>query len=82
MFLDFVVYWNSNNKLIDSYIDMSKTFTISIPTELSGISLKQYQKYISTVKYEEGTEPNKEQIDFANDDKFDKFDLNISPPFF
>ena len=53
MFFNFVVYWISNNKLIDSYIDMSKTFTLSIPKELSGISLKQYQKYISTVKYEE-----------------------------
>lgn len=66
MFLHFVVYCISNNKLIDSYIDMSKTFTISIPTELAGISLKQYQKYIKTVKYEEGTEPTKEEIDFAN----------------
>ena len=66
MFFNFVVYWISNNKLIDSYIDMSKTFTISIPKELAGISLKQYQKYIKTVKYEEGKEPTKEEIDFAN----------------
>ena len=45
---------------------MSKTFTLSIPKELSGISLKQYQKYIKTVKVEEGKEPTKEEIDFAN----------------
>ena len=38
---------------------MSKTFTLSIPKELSGISLKQYQKYIKTVKVEEGKEPTK-----------------------
>jgi len=62
MFFNFVVYWISNNKLIDSYIDMSKTFTISIPKELAGISLKQYQKYIKTVKYEEGKEPTKEMF--------------------
>lgn len=45
---------------------MSKTFTLSIPKELSGISLKQYQKYIKTVKVEEDKEPTKEEIDFAN----------------
>ena len=45
---------------------MSKTFTLSIPKELSGISLKQYQKYIKTVKVEQGKEPTKEEIDFAN----------------
>ena len=45
---------------------MSKTFTLSIPKELSGISLRQYQKYIETVKYEEGKEPTEEEIDFAN----------------
>ncbi len=66
MFFNFVVYLYCNNKVYDSYIDMSKTFTISIPKELSGISLKQYQKYIKTVKYKEGTEPTKEEIDFAN----------------
>ena len=45
---------------------MSKTFTISIPKELSGISLKQYQKYIKTVKVEQGKEPTQEEVDFAN----------------
>ncbi len=45
---------------------MSKTLTLSIPKELSGISVQQYQKYIKTVKVEEGKEPTKEEIDFAN----------------
>ena len=66
MFFIFVVYYISNNKIYDSYINMSKTFTISIPKELSGISLKQYQKYIKTVKVEQGKEPTQEEVDFAN----------------
>ena len=52
---------------------MSKTLTLSIPKELSGISVQQYQKYIKTVKVEEGKEPTKEEIDFANLKLFECF---------
>ncbi len=45
---------------------MSKSITLSIPKELSGITLRQYQKYIKAVSYDTDKEPTKEEIDFAN----------------
>lgn len=45
---------------------MSQTFEITIPTELSGITLKQYQKYINTVKHDPNKQPTDEQVQFAN----------------
>ena len=45
---------------------MNKSITLSIPKELSGITLRQYQKYIKSVKYDTDKEPTKEEVDFAN----------------
>lgn len=45
---------------------MSQTFEISLPTELSGIKLKQYQKYIKTVQTDPDKQPTEQEIEFAN----------------
>jgi len=45
---------------------MSETFKIKVPTELSGIKLKEYQKYIKTVQTDPDKQPTEEQIEFAN----------------
>lgn len=45
---------------------MSETFKIKVPTELSGITLKQYQKYIKSVEHDPNKQPTDEQVEFAN----------------
>ena len=45
---------------------MSQTFEIKVPTELSAITLKQYQKYISVVEHDPNKQPTDEQVEFAN----------------
>ena len=45
---------------------MSETFKIKVPTELSGIKLKEYQKYIKTVQTDPDKQPTDEQVEFAN----------------
>ena len=45
---------------------MSQTITLNIPKNLSGISLKEYQKYISTVNNQKDREPTEEEVGFAN----------------
>lgn len=45
---------------------MSQTFEISLPTELSGIKLKQYQRYIKTVQTDPDKQPTEQEIEFAN----------------
>lgn len=45
---------------------MSETFKIRVPTELSGITLKQYQKYIKSVEHDPNKQPTDEQVEFAN----------------
>ena len=45
---------------------MSQTITLNIPKNLSGISLKEYQKYISTVNNKKDREATEEEVGFAN----------------
>jgi|TARA_X000001382_G_scaffold9834_1_gene6903 hypothetical protein len=45
---------------------MSQTITLNIPKNLSGISLKEYQKYISTVNNQKDREATEEEVGFAN----------------
>lgn len=45
---------------------MSKTITIEIPKDLSEISLKEYQKYIKVVNYNDREKPTQDELDFAN----------------
>jgi hypothetical protein len=45
---------------------MNKSITLNVPSELSVITIRQYQKYIKAVKQDTDKEPTKEEVDFAN----------------